>query len=125
MFAQEPPKRQQNTSESTENLPVVEYQIINSEGASVMNKNICKAMQDIEKVDAIMFAIENTYLDIEVVPVEAAKADRAVNAFYALWDAVNQVKEDIERISGDETVIDTIYAVNDVCRRKQGLDTVD
>ena len=83
-----------------------------------MNKNLEKAMLDIEKVDAIMYAIEAAYLDIEFVPEERERAERAMNTFYALRDEVRRVADDIDRLCGDETVVDAIYAVNDVSRRK-------
>lgn len=86
-----------------------------------MNKNLSKALFDIEKVNAIMYAIETTYLTIEVVPEELEKADKAVNAFYALKDSIKAVQNDLETLSGDETVVDAIYAVNDVRRKKRSL----
>lgn len=83
-----------------------------------MNKNLNEALFDIGKVDALMYAFEHTYLDIETVPEEYERADAGVNAFYAIWDAVKKLKEDIERLVGDDQVVDAIYAVNDVNRRK-------
>lgn len=88
-----------------------------------MNRNINKALFDIEKVNAIMYAIESAYLTIEVVPEELEKADKAVYSFYALWDCIRAVQEDLERIQGDESVVDAIYAVNDVNRRIGSLTT--
>lgn len=82
-----------------------------------MNKNLNEAMLDIAKVDALMFAIEAAFLDVEVEPEQLERADHAINAFYALWDEVHKVAEDIERLAGDEAVVDAIYAVNDVRRR--------
>lgn len=83
-----------------------------------MNKNLTNALFDIEKVEAIMYAIESTYLNIETIPEEYEKAERGVNAFYALWDAIHKVADDLDRLAGDETVVDAIYAVNDVKRNK-------
>lgn len=88
-----------------------------------MNKNLDKTLFDIEKVNAVMYAIEATYLTIEVVPEELEKADKAVCAFYALWDSIKQVQKDLENLAGDETVVDAIYAVNDVKRKKCSLTT--
>lgn len=88
-----------------------------------MNRNLEKARFDIEKVDAIMSAMESAYLTIEVVPEERGRADQATNAFYALWDAIRLVADDIDRLCGDESVVDAIYAVNDVERRKWSLTT--
>ena len=86
-----------------------------------MNKNLQKALFDIEKVIAIMDAIEAAYLTIEVVPEELERANKAVNAFYALTDLVEEVQNDLENLAWDESVIDAIYAANDVKRRKRSL----
>ena len=79
-------------------------------GEKEMNRNVERAQLDIEKVDAVMKAIENTYLDLEVVPDEAEKYDSAVTAFYALWDLVGQVREDINRLTKDLRIIDVVEA---------------
>lgn len=79
-------------------------------GEKEMNRNVERAQLDIEKVDAVMKAIENTYLDFEVVPDETEKYDSAVTAFYALWDLVGQVREDINRLTKDLRIIDVVEA---------------
>lgn len=81
-----------------------------------MNKNLSKALFDIEKVTSIMYAIEAAYLTIEVEPEELERADKAVHAFYALWDCIKTVQDDLDKLAGDEKVVDAIYAVNDVKR---------
>lgn len=86
-----------------------------------MNANIEKAIFDIEKVNGLMYAIENSCLDLQVEPESQKQFNHGVGAFYALWDAINKVSEDIEKLSGDEMVVDAIYAVNDVNRQKQLL----
>ena len=77
-----------------------------------MNRNLNEAIFDIAKVEAIMFAFENTYLELDVAPADRARADMATDAFYALWDAIRKVS-------------DAIYAVNDVRRRVGTLKTAD
>ena len=64
-----------------------------------MNRNLNEAIFDIAKVEAIMFAFENTYLELDVSPADRARADMAV--------------------------VDAIYAVNDVRRRVGTLKTED
>lgn len=81
-----------------------------------MNKNLEKAIYDIQKADALMFAIETAYLNIDVAPGELEKANRAANAFYALWDVIKTAADDLDRLADDQTVVDAIYAVNDVKR---------
>ena len=83
-----------------------------------MNKNIERAALDISKVDSLMYIIENSCLDLEVMPDSRKRYEYGVGAFYALWDAIRKVSDDIEKLSGDEMVVDAIYAVNDVNRQK-------
>ena len=87
-----------------------------------MNKKLDNALLDIAKVNSLMFAIEAAFLDINVEPEQLEKADHAINAFYALWDEIHKVEEDIDLLAGDEMVVDAIYAVNDV-RRHSTLKT--
>lgn len=63
-----------------------------------MNKEVSKARDDINKVDALMFAIENTYLDYTVAPEEKKRYNRGAEVFYLLWDAIQQVSDDIESL---------------------------
>lgn len=88
-----------------------------------MNKNLSNARLGIEKVEGIMYAIESTYLTIDVVPEQLDKADKAVNTFYALWDCIRNVKDDLEKLSGDERVVDVIRAVNEERRKNRTLTT--
>lgn len=82
-----------------------------------MNKNLEKAIYDTEKANSLMFAIETAFLNIEVADGEIEKANHAINTFYALWDAIKATSEDLERLADDETVVDAIYAANDVKRK--------
>lgn len=89
-----------------------------------MNQNLRKAIFDMEKVDALMHSVEDG-LTIDVMPEERERADRAAYLFYALWDVIHQVKDDLEKISGDCLVVDAIYAVNDVRRQARTLESED
>ncbi len=82
-----------------------------------MNKHLEDAVFDIAKVDALMYSIEKAYLNLEVMPEDRERMDRGTYAFYALWDAIQKVADDLDRLSGDARVVDAIYAANDVRRR--------
>ena len=77
------------------------------------------------KGGGILFAFENTYLELDVAPADRARADMATDAFYALRDAIRKVSDDLDRLAGDCRVVDAIYAVNDVRRRVGTLKTED
>lgn len=76
-----------------------------------MNKNLSRAIDGVEKADAILFAIEKAYLDFEFVPEGMERANRGVNAFYALWDIVKDVASELDELAGDEEVVNVIKAI--------------
>lgn len=75
-----------------------------------MSKNIEKAMNDIAKVNGIMYAMENAFGGIHYAPESVEEASYCINTFYALWDAIRKVEEDIEVLDGDSKVVDAIKA---------------
>lgn len=87
-----------------------------------MNAKLQKTIFDMEKVKAMMFAVE-PYLTMDSIAEEHEMVDRGGYLFYALWDAINLVAEDLDRLSGDCLVVDAIYAVNDVRQRASTLKT--
>lgn len=87
-----------------------------------MNKHLEDAVFEIAKVEAMMFAIEKAYLDLDVMPWEKERLDRGTYAFYALWDAVRKVADNLDLLSGDARVVDAIYAARDA-RQKSTLKT--
>lgn len=90
-----------------------------------MNRHLSKAIQQIEKVEALMYAYEKAYLDLAVEPEERKKADLAISTFYAIWDYIREVAGDLEHLEGDCRVVDAIYAVNEVRRLASTLKTGD
>lgn len=78
-----------------------------------MNKHLEDAAFEIAKVDALMFAIEKTYLDLDVMPHDKERQDRGTYAFYALWDSIRRVAAELDSLSGDARVVDAIYAARD------------
>lgn len=89
------------------------------------NRHLDNAIFDIAKADALMYSIERAYLDFGVEPEERERMERGAYAFYALWDVIRKVADDLELLSGDCRVVDAIYAVNDVRRCKGTLKTED
>lgn len=49
----------------------------------------------------------------------------AAYTFYAIWDEIRMVSDDLERLAGDARVVDAIYAANDVRKRNGTLKTED
>ena len=60
-----------------------------------MNEKIKKAQFDIAEADALMYSIESLYLNIAVMPHESERRNRGAYTFYALWDIIKRVREDL------------------------------
>ena len=75
-----------------------------------MNKNLENAINNAAKIDAIMYAMDHTFSDLIVKPECIEEANRAQNAFYAAWDLLTELQEDLEKLSGDEQVVSVILA---------------
>ena len=82
-----------------------------------MNRNLSGAIQKVGKIQALMYAYEKAFLDLDVEPEERERADMAISTFYAIWDAIKEVVKDLERLEGDCRVVDAIYAAESVRRR--------
>lgn len=82
-----------------------------------MNVNLNKAIFGICEADALMYAIERSFLDLDVMPDEAERMGRGTHAFYALWNIIKGVADDLNKLQGDELVVDAIYAAGEVRRR--------
>ena len=68
----------------------------NRKDSKKVNKKLIDAKFDIEKADALMYAIETTYLNIDVKPEEEERRDKGVYAFYALWDIIKKVSKELD-----------------------------
>ena len=74
-----------------------------------MNAHFDSAVDQIAKASAILYAIDETFME---------DADsRLQRLVYAVWDAVKSADAELELLAGDRLVVDAIYAVNDVRRR--------
>ena len=76
-----------------------------------MNMNLMNAIDGIQKADAMMYAIETSFLDVMVGPEEQERLNRGTSAFYVLWDIINGIDDDLQKLQGDELVVDAVYAV--------------
>lgn len=90
-----------------------------------MNRNLNDAIAAIERADALMFAIENCYLDFDILPEEMERANRGAHTFYALWDAIKAVRADLDKLDGDRRVVDVINAVTGARRLERTLTKED
>lgn len=86
-----------------------------------MNRHLSEAIFEKDKVKAIMLAIEQCCLDLEVESHDRPKADMAVAMFYVLQDAIDRLADELDKLEGDCRVVDAIYAANDV-RKQRNLD---
>ena len=76
-----------------------------------MNMNLMNAIDRAQKADSLMYAIETSYLNLDVVPEEQERMDRGASAFYLLWDIIKGIGDDLQKLQGDELVFDAVSAV--------------
>lgn len=67
-----------------------------------MNMNLVDAICNVEKIDALMYAFERSFFDLEVVPADIKKANRATNVFYSMWEIVDCLSANLEQVEKDE-----------------------
>lgn len=64
----------------------------------------------LQGANAILYAVDEVFME---------DADSKLQRLlYAVWDAVKTADAELELLAGDKMVVDAIYAVNDVRRRK-------
>ena len=90
-----------------------------------MTKNLKEAISRAEKADALMYAIETCYLSFDILPEERELADRGVSTFYALWDVIRALREDLKNLAGDSRVVDVLRAVREVRQPESTLEIED
>lgn len=71
-----------------------------------MNRHLETAIIETAKVDALMTAIDELYM--EDAP------DQLQYLHMTAMDVIRRVAEELEKLSEDKRVVDVIYAVNDV-----------
>lgn len=71
-----------------------------------MNKHLELAIMETAKVEALMTAIDDLYM--EDAP------DQLQYLHMTAMDVIRRVAEELEKLSEDKRVVDVIYAVNDV-----------
>ncbi len=76
-----------------------------------MNRNLERAIENLRKVEALMYAYEATYLDVNLREEDHELIDNRMYAFMAIQDAVTTVTKDLDRLAGDTRVIDVIQAI--------------
>ena len=70
-----------------------------------MNQNLNEVLFDVAKLDALMFAIECSYIG---VPRDAETANRAAGAFYAVWDIIKKLDSDLTRMELDSAIVEVV-----------------
>lgn len=75
-----------------------------------MNIHLDKAHDIAAQLDAILYAIDKTYME---------DADSRLQYLHqTLRDLATQLTGELEALSGDQRIVSAIYAVNDVRRQK-------
>lgn len=76
-----------------------------------MNRNIERTENDLRKVEALMYAYENTYLDVAPEEEDFELNDNRQYAFLAILDALARVADDLDKLAADARIVDVIQAI--------------
>ena len=85
-----------------------------------MNRILEDIIFEMNKADALMFAIEGSYLEFDILPEEKERYDRSVFSFYAVWDIIKSVQKHLDELTADQKIVDAITAMSEA--KNQHLD---
>lgn len=75
-----------------------------------MNKHYCKATFEIGKAAAMLEAAELFCNDLDLLPEDREKLNKAAFLFYAALDAVKTADEELSEYSAECHIVDVIQA---------------
>ena len=75
-----------------------------------MNKHFNSAAYELGKADAMLSAVENAIIDLDLLPEDREKMNKAAFLFYAAWDAVKKANEELSEYSAECRIVDVIKA---------------
>lgn len=77
-----------------------------------MNRNLADAAMKATQMKALLGAIEDSMAKVEVLNETLEEMDAAMNLLYLAEDVMNGLNADIEKLQGDEKVVDVITALH-------------
>lgn len=78
----------------------------------MMNKNLTNAAMKATQMKALLVAIEDSMAKVEVLNETLDDMDAAMNLLYLAEEVMNGLSMDIEKLQGDEKVVDVISALH-------------
>lgn len=78
----------------------------------MMNKNLTNAAMKATQMKALLVAIEDSMAKVEVLNETLNDMDAAMNLLYLAEEVMNGLSMDIEKLQGDEKVVDVISALH-------------
>lgn len=73
---------------------------------SILNDAVYK----VGKADALLYAFEQAFLDIEPGPDDYEKVEKGTYVFYEIWEAVKETNALLNKLCQERMVIDAIEA---------------
>jgi predicted ATP-dependent serine protease len=73
-----------------------------------MNRNLTNAATKSAQMKSLLVAMENSMMKIEVLSDSLSDMDTAMNLLYLAEEVMTELSDDIEKIQGDEKVVDVI-----------------
>lgn len=78
-----------------------------------MNKNLMNAAEKAAQMNAMLRAIENEITQVNGGHNDMDHMDAAMNLLYLAQKVSGELVSDIEKVQGDETVVNVIKALNE------------
>lgn len=78
-----------------------------------MNKHFETVAFKLGEADAILSTVENIFDDLDLLPEDREKMNRAAYLFYAAWGAVKKADEELENYRADCRIVNVLHAVRE------------
>lgn len=75
-----------------------------------MNQHYNDAVYKLGEANAMLSAIEGVFDDLDLLPDDREKVNRAAFLFYAAWDAVKKAGEELDNYSAECRIVNVIQA---------------
>ncbi len=75
-----------------------------------MNKTLERAVEKAARVNALLRAVEQVAMDIDVVPEDLGKADDAAHILYVVQEIAESIEGDLNSLQGDMRILDVFEA---------------
>lgn len=73
-----------------------------------MNNHFDEATYKLGAADAMMTAVESALVDLELLPEDRKRMDKAAYLFYAAWDAIKDADKELAEYAAECRIVNVI-----------------